>query len=109
MVLRIHNRKEGSAWETMIQKMKEGTGQEMNVFFNFQLTKRRSNLLFEVRQLKKSNLIAKYFCDENGHIKVKVNPTDTNKHRITYIWSQGETVTLNKEELLTFVQKHQKK
>lgn len=108
VVVRIHNRKEGSAWESIIQKIKEGAGQEMNVFYNFQLTQRRSNLLFEVRQLKRSNKISKYFTDENGHIKIRIGVNDRDKHRITYFWNSGETVTLNKDELIKFVHKHVK-
>ena len=104
VVLRIHNRKEGSAWETMIRKMKEGVGQEMNVFFNFQLTKRRSNLLYEVRQLKKAKSISQFYTDENGHIKIRIAPTDKVKHRITYFWDGEGTVTLNSNELLPFIQ-----
>ena len=99
VVLRIHNRKEVSAWESIIQKMKEGAGQEMNVFYNFQLTQRRS---------KRSNKISKYFTDENGHIKIRIGVNYRDKHRITYFWNSGETVTLNKDELLKFVHKHVK-
>jgi len=108
VVLRIHNRKEGSAWEKMIQKMKEGAGQEFNVFFNFQLTKRRSNLLYEVRKLKKDNKISKFFTDENGHIKIRIGATDKDKHRVTYFWDKGTTVTLNQSELIALIQKHSK-
>jgi len=103
VVLRIHNRKEGSAWESIIQKMKEGVRPDLNVFFNFQLTKRRSNLLFEVRKLKKDNKLSKFFTDENGHIKIRIGANDKDKHRITYFWDKGVTVTLHKEELLNLV------
>ena len=73
--------------------MKEGAGQEMNVFYSFQLTQRRSNLLFEVRQLKRSNKVSKYFTDRNGHFKIRIGVNDRDKHRITYFWNRGETVT----------------
>ena len=64
--------------------------------------------IHEVRQLKISNKKSKYFTDENGHIKIRIGVNDRDKHRITYFWNSGETVTLNKDELLKFVHKHVK-
>ena len=37
-----------------------------------------------------------------------IGVNDRDKHRITYFWNSGETVTLNKDELLKFVHKHVK-
>ena len=49
-----------------------GKNVDMNVFFNFQLTKRRSKILYKVKNLRRSNDISKNYTDENGHITIMV-------------------------------------
>ena len=44
-----------------------------NVYINFQLTKKRSELCKEVRTARKNRKIAKFGVDQNGRITVKVN------------------------------------
>ena len=79
-VVRIHNRKPGSAWEVLAAGLMTGknfkTGDYFtgaNVFLNFQLTKRRGDLAKEVRKAKYSKDILKYGTDQNGRITVRVN------------------------------------
>ena len=50
VVLRVWNRKLGSAYEKMVEAIKSGKNNDINVFFNFQLTRRRNNLLYKVRR-----------------------------------------------------------
>ena len=90
-------------WESIIQKMKEGVWPDLNVFFNFQLPQHRSNLLFELRKLKNEN---KHFLLTKTDI---LRANDKDKHRITYFWDKGVTVTLYKEELINLVQSITKK
>lgn len=105
VLLKIWNRKEGSAWESLVNKIKSPENSAFNVYFNFQLTNTRSGLLYECRMLKKSDKIEKFFSDENGQIKLKIKPESNDKVRITYVSkSPGDTpITLTKKELLKLV------
>ena len=78
-ILRVTNRKPGSAWQTLSAGLLTGknssTGDHFtkaNVFINFQLTKRRGDLAKEVRKAKYDKGIVKYGTDQNGKITVKV-------------------------------------
>lgn len=107
VVLRIWNRKQGSVWEDLVRKIKSPENSEFNVFFNFQLTNRRSNLLYECRMLKKEGKIDKYFSDENGCLKLKVKAESKDKVKITYVSYSAKDipVTLSKDELLGLISK----
>lgn len=83
VVLRIWNRKIGSAWSQICEKIKSGVKPEMNVYLNFQLTRHRSALLHDIRHLRKENKIAKFYVDENAKIQIKVKDTDR-KLTLTY-------------------------
>ena len=56
----------------MVEKIKKPLPDErkMPVYLNFDLTKKRSALLFEVRRLKKQNKIFRYFTDFDGTISI---------------------------------------
>ena len=84
----------------MIEAIKSGKNKEINVYFNFQLTRRRNNLLYEVRQLKKQNKVAKFYTDENGAIKVLFK-LGGKKERITSITNKNSSFikTLTTNEL----------
>ena len=78
-ILRIANKKPGSNWDTLTSGMKKGTNfkPEVNVFINYQLTKRRADLAKKVREAKSGGKIEKYSVDQNGKFKVKTkNPAD---------------------------------
>ena len=75
-----------------------------NVFFNFQLTKRRSKLLYKIRQLKKSGQISKFYSDENGMLTVIVKNGGT-KEKVTYFNKKrdGPPFTFTEEEMEALV------
>ena len=101
VLLKIWNRKEGSAWENLVRKIKSPENSSFNVYFNFQLTNKRSNLLYECQMLKKTGKIDKFYSDENGHIKLKIKKDSNDKVRITYVSKnpQDIPITFTKEEL----------
>ena len=83
VVMRVWNRRPGSAWYKLLDAIKSGKNQEYNFYANFHLTRRRNGLLYEIRQLKKAGRIHKFFTDENVAISFKVAATGT-KHKVTY-------------------------
>jgi len=106
ILIRVWNRREGSAWSKLINEIKTGGNRSVNVYLNFQLTQRRSNLVYQLRQFKKSSKIAKFFTDENGAISLKVKDKDA-KMKITYYRKKDSTSpekTFTSDELSRFVQ-----
>ena len=78
-IVRIVNRRPGSAWSILAAGMLTGknsvTGSNFtqeNVFISFQLTKRKSDLVAAVKEARKARVISKYGIDQNGRITVKV-------------------------------------
>ena len=106
LILRVWNRRPGSAWEKIVDGIKTGVNSEFNVYFNFHLTNHRSALLYKIRCLKKEGKISKFFSDENGHIKVRLSEKGA-KHRITYFKSSPKDLprTLRESEILDFIAK----
>ena len=99
IVLRIWNRKPGSAWSALLTAIKSGSGdRKLNVFLNFHLTHRRNKLMYELRQLKKKKVIAKYYSDENGCLSFKMREADPKKkitfHRVSLDGSPVLTATI---------------
>ena len=76
-----------SPFQKLASVIKTRTNVEKNLYFNFCLTKRRSELLFEIRKLKRNNLIDKFYSDEHGMISIK-KLGSTSKDRITNIHSK---------------------
>ena len=71
-VLKIWNRKRYSPWDRLAWAMLTGKGfSDRNVFINFMLTAKRTEISKIVRQAKKDRHIAKYSVDQNGKIFVK--------------------------------------
>ena len=64
--------KEGSKFKQVVEKIKMPLPDEKKVpvYLNFDLTKKRSALLYEVRQLKKQKKISRYFTDFDGTISI---------------------------------------
>ena len=59
-----------------MEQIKAGKGKkDYQIFIIFQLTRRRSTILFYLRGLKREENIAKFYSDENGTIAVKVKMT----------------------------------
>ena len=103
ILLRIWNRKEGSAWSKINEGIKSGTNRDINVYFNYQLTSRRSSLLYEVRQLKKENKISNFYTDENGHIQIR-RQLGGRKYKLTYYAAPNcKPKTVNSAELANLV------
>ena len=82
-VIRINDRKAGSAWHTITEGMMTGKlpgggtfAKEVNLFLNFQLTKKKATLAKAVRVARKEQKIAKFYINQNGVIKIKKTNTD---------------------------------
>ena len=78
-IIRISNRKPGSAWSTLAARMLTGMNNvtksnftQDNLFLNFQLTKKRGELAKVIRKARYDKKIAKYSVDQNGNFTVKV-------------------------------------
>ena len=75
-IIRILNRKPGSAWESLVACMMKASKMDKhvnNVFVNFQLTDKRAGLAKAVRTAKSQGKITGYSVDQNGKIKIKKN------------------------------------
>ena len=73
IILSLWDQGPASSFQNIVQIIKSNKSKkEVNVFFNFMLTRRRSALLFDVRQLKKEGKIEKFWSDEEGNISVQV-------------------------------------
>ena len=83
-VIRINNRNNGTAWDTLANGMvtgKLGTGEaginfdrNLNVYLNFQLTRKRMAISHQCRLLlkdKENKPIGKYSVNQNGKITVR--------------------------------------
>ena len=87
ILIRIWNRRARSAWSLLKTKILSGEGNNsLNVFVNFQLTKRRNTLAFHLRNMKKDKKIVKYYTDENGHLSFKKSESSP-KTKITFVQS----------------------
>ena len=71
-VLKIGNRQPYSSWDALNHGMMTGNGfTNANVFINFMLTKKRTELSKQVRQARKDRQIMNYSVDQNGKFFVK--------------------------------------
>ena len=106
VILRIWNRRPGSAWSKLSQAIKsKPVNPKLNFYANFHLTSRRRNLTFLVRQLKRTERISQYYTDENGSISIKVKETDR-KQMITFHREgkiRSTVLTMTEEELEAFI------
>ena len=71
IILKIWNRKVGSAWCDLIQGMKNmrlGVDSKLNVYANFQMTPSRSHVCYKLRKLKRENKIETFMVDENANM-----------------------------------------
>ena len=82
-VLKIWNRKPFSAWEMLTEAMLTGKDfSRQNIFINFMLTPRRTDISKQVRKAKVDQKIQKYSVDQNGRIFVKKVGEDKDWHPI---------------------------
>ena len=90
IIIKIWRRTNVSPWQNLINSIRTGGDKNINCYLNFHLTKTRSNLLYEVRQLKKKNIITTLSSDENGSIYIQ-KKEDNKKMRITsHVSQKGE-------------------
>ena len=83
--LRFKEVRRGSKFQEVVDAIKKPSTEQrnLNLFANFELTKMRNSLLFEVRKAKKENRLAKYFVDYDGAIEVQLNLEDKARVRLT--------------------------
>jgi hypothetical protein len=62
--------KYGSKCDNIIRAIQLGKNKKMNVYFNFMLTRRRTNLLYQVRWEKRAGKIQRFFSDNDGFITI---------------------------------------
>ena len=73
ILVKFWKKGKGSEFQALSSKIKSAEGSHINLFFNFMLTGRRGELLFEIRKLKREGKIAKFFSDEEGSISIQIN------------------------------------
>ena len=109
VIIRMWNRKIDSAWSKIVDGIKTGKNLGYNVFFNFHLTRRRSNLLYKIRQMKKTGDIAKFYSDENGQLTIMAKKKEDGgiKKKVTYLTKNRDSPpqTLYEEEMIAMVKK----
>ena len=79
-ILRVINRKPGSAWDTLAAALLTGKNNQsgkycnndINCYINFQLTKKKGELMKKIKEAKKNLKVVKYGADQNGRVTVKV-------------------------------------
>ena len=100
VIIRLWKTSHGSSWHKLVQKIKSGMNSGFNVYFNFHLTRRRNNLMYEIRKLKMAGKLFKFYVDENGQISVRPGDTD-GKRRITYFSAgrDADPLTMSVQEL----------
>ena len=100
IVLRIWNRTPGSAWSALVAGIMSGGAKQVNIYANFQLTKQRSDLVYNLRKLKEAKKISKFYTNENGHISYRVSEKSL-KVKVTYFYPDKDSnpITLKPSEL----------
>ena len=103
----LWNMRPGSVCDKLTAEIKSAKSHDINIFINFMLTKRRSELLFEVRKLKRSKTIARLYSDEKGDISIKVKASDKNIKLTSYHETKtSPTRTYTVKELKEKVEEH---
>ena len=71
VILVFWNRAPWAVWGTLTKTMMKNPNPDENIYLNYQLTPKRSQLLANVRQLRKDDDIRGYRLDCNGEISVR--------------------------------------
>ena len=91
MLIRFWNHTSKSAFGALVDKIKSGKGRkDIPIFLNFQLSRRRSTILFLLRGLKREGKISKFYSDENGSIAIRVRE-GSQKVKLTNFPAQRNT------------------
>jgi hypothetical protein len=93
ILLKLWNRCPGSAWWKIAEGIKKGKNKNVNLYANFQLTRKRSALLYHLREKKRENKIYKFYSDENGSISFRVSE-NSKKIRATFYNKNSTPKTL---------------
>ena len=105
MVLSLWNLSQGSAFQKLVRIIKKNEGKkDVNLYFNFMLTRRRSTLLYEIRKLKRTGMITKFFSDENGSISVQKDKEEKKKITNRFEENAEGMKTLYIEEIVELFQ-----
>ena len=90
IVFRLGDLKPGSGFCQMVSAIKGGQGKDVpNLFINFAMTPRRASLLFEIRQLKRTKAISKFYADYDGSIAI-IKEEKGRKIKLTSVVQRGE-------------------
>ena len=72
IIVRVWNTAPRSPFSILVDRIKSGKGDKgVPLYINFQLTKRRTAILFHLRNLKREGKIAKFYSDEGGSIALR--------------------------------------
>ena len=88
ILMKFWEKGNGSQFQTLSSNIKSAKGSDINLFFNFMLTGRRGELLFQIRKMKKEKKIAKFYSDESGGISIQFSKGGR-KVRVTDIFQEG--------------------
>jgi hypothetical protein len=70
IVFRIGDLKYNSPYDKMVKAITSGRNCEIPVYFNFMLTRRRTDLPYHVRLAKRAGSVHRFFSDCDGSITV---------------------------------------
>ena len=70
--VRFSDRKAGSKFSQVAEKIKKPSREykDVKVYANFELTKKRSAILYEIRRLKRENKVHRFYTDFDGSISL---------------------------------------
>ena len=83
--IRFKDLKAGSKFRQVVAGIKkpDATQKGLNLYCNFELTKARNSLLYEVRKAVRENKVAKYFVDYTGAISIQVSLNNKEQKLLT--------------------------
>ena len=85
-VLKIGNRQPYSCWDALTYGMMTGTNfSDDNIFINFMLTQKRTEMSKQVRQLRKDRQIQNYSIDQNGKFYIRKVGDDTKFYKVSFM------------------------
>ena len=73
IIVRMFNFRPSSSFYSMVDAIKSGKNKDIELYFNFALTKSKCAFLYEVRKLKKAAKIHKFFTHVDGQIIIKTD------------------------------------
>ena len=120
VIVRIWNRTPGAAFWRLVEDIRAGgplddqgrpkpAQRKINLFANFQLTPRRNQLSYHLRNLKKENKIFNYYTNENGMLSFRLKERGP-KIKVTYVSAKPGDIpkTLSVQDIDNIISKHSK-